>query len=317
MLAIRLPRSINAEPAQELKDERKPKPEEVVMWRCPVCLEMHDWEEDAADCCAEDEGNDDLASIARACCPSCSTQYETYESAVDCCMWLTHSPAERWELARQLRAYGYLWSLRQSQPYRTMGCGAMFTYLTGFRAAEVRPFHLSGITDQGVRVLSAKRKMGEAEVVKLREWSPRLRAVVERAKQTAAAGSVVKSMYLFPNRRGNRTARAAGGRSGRTQCGIGSHRSIGTRPRRSSMRSSTLHAGANRIGCRRPMRARVTRSLTTRNTSPYRTSGRRRSRRSSKADRRTRTTSRRTRTRRRRTDITTGARSNGHRQPSK
>ncbi|USE78882.1 hypothetical protein NDR89_19795 [Cupriavidus gilardii] len=108
MLAIRLPRPINAEPAQELKDERKPKPEEVVMWRCPVCLEMHDWEEDAADCCAEDEWNDDLASIARACCPSCRTQYETYESAVDCCMWLTNSPAERCELARQLRAYGYL-----------------------------------------------------------------------------------------------------------------------------------------------------------------------------------------------------------------
>lgn len=96
----------------------------------------------------------------------------------------------------------YLWSLRQSNAYRTMGCAAMFTYLTGFRAAETRPFHLSGITEDGVRVLSAKRKKGETEVVKLREWTPRLRAVVERSKQTAAAGSVVKSLYLFPNRKG-------------------------------------------------------------------------------------------------------------------
>lgn len=30
-----------------------------------------------------------------------------------------------------------------------MGLEAMFTYLTGFRAAEVRPFHMSGIADDG------------------------------------------------------------------------------------------------------------------------------------------------------------------------
>ncbi|MGT2453740.1 site-specific integrase [Cupriavidus basilensis] len=100
----------------------------------------------------------------------------------------------------------YLWSLRQGQAYRTMGCAAMFTYLTGFRAAEVRPFHLSGLSDDGVRVIGAKRKKGEAVVVKVRDWSPRLRAVVERAKQTVAdtapKKAVVKSLYLFPNRKG-------------------------------------------------------------------------------------------------------------------
>lgn len=100
----------------------------------------------------------------------------------------------------------YLWSLRQGQTHRTMGCAAMFTYLTGFRAAEVRPFHLAGLTDAGVRVVGAKRKKGEAEVVKMRYWSPRLRAVVERAKRTAAETTtkkfVVQSLYLFPNRKG-------------------------------------------------------------------------------------------------------------------
>lgn len=100
----------------------------------------------------------------------------------------------------------YLWALRQSQAYRTMGCAAMFTYLTGFRAAEVRPFHLSGLSDDGVRVIGAKRKKGEAVVVKVRDWSPRLRAVVKRAQQTVvttpAKKVVVKSLYLFPNRKG-------------------------------------------------------------------------------------------------------------------
>lgn len=92
----------------------------------------------------------------------------------------------------------YLWAVRQQQAYRTMGVAAMFTYLTGFRAAEVRPFHMSGLTDAGVRVVSAKRKKGETQTVKLREWSPRLRVVVERAKRDRKIGSI----YLFPNRRG-------------------------------------------------------------------------------------------------------------------
>jgi integrase len=92
----------------------------------------------------------------------------------------------------------YLWALRQEQAYRTMGLAAMFCYLTGFRAAEVRPFHMAGLTDEGVKVLSAKRKRGEAETLKLRHWSTRLRTVVARAKQDRK----VDSLFLFPNRRG-------------------------------------------------------------------------------------------------------------------
>lgn len=101
----------------------------------------------------------------------------------------------------------YLWALRQPQAYRTMGLAAMFTYLTGFRAAEVRPFHMSGIGDEGVMVQSAKRKRGERVVNKLREWSPRLRVVVERAKRDRKVASV----YLFPTRRGGVYSRTGWG----------------------------------------------------------------------------------------------------------
>ncbi|WP_124478368.1 hypothetical protein [Burkholderia ubonensis] len=92
----------------------------------------------------------------------------------------------------------YLWALRQDQAYRTMGLAAMFCYLTGFRAADVRSYDMSGLTDAGVRVVGAKRKKGEAQTVKLRHWSARLRAVVERAKR----GRKVESLFLFPNRKG-------------------------------------------------------------------------------------------------------------------
>lgn len=101
----------------------------------------------------------------------------------------------------------YLWSLRQPAGVRIFGCAAMFTYLTGFRAAEVRPFHATGLTQDGVRVISAKRKMGEEEVSKMREWSPRLRAVVKRAEQTHA----VKRLYLFANTKGTPYTRSGWG----------------------------------------------------------------------------------------------------------
>lgn len=101
----------------------------------------------------------------------------------------------------------YLWALRQPPAFRNLGCAAMFTYLTGFRAAEVRPFHISGVSPEGVRVVAAKRKRGDAEIVKLREWSTRLRVVVARAKQTHHADR----LFLFANSTGKPYTRSGWG----------------------------------------------------------------------------------------------------------
>jgi len=102
----------------------------------------------------------------------------------------------------------YLWTQRQeSAQFKTLGCAALFTYLTGYRAAEVRPFHVSGLTSEGVMVISAKRKKGEEEVTKLRDWSPRLRMVVKRAQQAHGR----ERMYLFANRHGQAYTRSGWG----------------------------------------------------------------------------------------------------------
>lgn len=101
----------------------------------------------------------------------------------------------------------YLWSLRQPSTFRNLGCATMFTYLTGFRAAEVRPFRLDGLCADGVRVVSAKRKRGEIEIVKVREWSPKLRAVTLRAKQTHKR----EREYLFANGSGRCYSRSGWG----------------------------------------------------------------------------------------------------------
>lgn len=101
----------------------------------------------------------------------------------------------------------YLWALRQPPTFRNLGCAAMFTYLTGFRAAEVRPFRVEGLCSDGVRVLSAKRKRGEPQIVKVREWSPKLRAVSLRAKQTHKR----QREYLFANGSGHCYTRSGWG----------------------------------------------------------------------------------------------------------
>lgn len=105
----------------------------------------------------------------------------------------------------------YLWSIRQRQSYRTLGCAAPFTYLTGFRASEVRPCLKTCLTKDGVLVTSAKRKKRETAIVKLRQWSARLRCVVARSLDR---DDKVQSKYLFAaTRRGACYSRSGWGSS--------------------------------------------------------------------------------------------------------
>lgn len=105
----------------------------------------------------------------------------------------------------------YLWSLKQRQNFRTLGCAAMFTYLTGFRAAEVRPFLKEGLQRDGVIVISAKRKKGETATLKRRYWSRRLHCVVQRALQRK---DKIPTKYLFAaTRRGACYSRSGWGSS--------------------------------------------------------------------------------------------------------
>jgi hypothetical protein len=119
MLTIRLPRPVENEPPvtvfAPVTDEKKRsrrRPEEVVQWRCTECYELHDDEDDAAECCPEEDEEVGcggmLLETGQVRCPCCGTANDDYEEAVDCCMWKTHSPVERHALAQQMRTYGYL-----------------------------------------------------------------------------------------------------------------------------------------------------------------------------------------------------------------
>lgn len=101
----------------------------------------------------------------------------------------------------------YLWAIKQTDQIKTLGCAALFSYLTGFRAAEVRPFKIANLTKDGAFAISAKRKKGEKEIYKMREWSAKLRTVVARARQANRANSE----YLFANRQGKAYSRSGWG----------------------------------------------------------------------------------------------------------
>jgi integrase len=88
------------------------------------------------------------------------------------------------EVSRSQVVRFYFWSRRQdNRVERLMGSMALFIYLTGFRVAEVRPLLKSNCKPEGVTAIGAKRKKGRPIVLKIREWSMKLRMVVKRIEQ--------------------------------------------------------------------------------------------------------------------------------------
>lgn len=70
--------------------------EEVVMYRCPECLKLHKWEDDAQECC--EEKKEAVTRGAGANCPVCGEKYITHRDASDCCLWKDIDALTRWAI---------------------------------------------------------------------------------------------------------------------------------------------------------------------------------------------------------------------------
>ena len=83
--------------------------EEVMMYRCTECREIHDDEDDAADCCAPDavEGLHDEEQATH--CPVCALKFNSARDAADCCLWKDIDAPTRWRMADQVNA-GATWA---------------------------------------------------------------------------------------------------------------------------------------------------------------------------------------------------------------
>ena len=71
--------------------------EEVVMYRCTRCDELHEDETDAENCC--EAPTLDASTVAAPACPVCGEKYTEHRSAADCCLWKDLDAYTRWKIA--------------------------------------------------------------------------------------------------------------------------------------------------------------------------------------------------------------------------
>lgn len=77
------------------RQTKKRRVEEVTMYRCPECYELHEWESDAEKCCDKTvAANGDKIE-----CPVCHERHESHRDAADCCLWKDIDAPTRWRIA--------------------------------------------------------------------------------------------------------------------------------------------------------------------------------------------------------------------------
>lgn len=81
-------------------------PEEVTMYRCPVCRQLHDYSDDASECCAPVSTHAEESTTE---CPVCGAAHQDTESAAHCCLWKSMTHFYRLRVA-QLVSDGETWS---------------------------------------------------------------------------------------------------------------------------------------------------------------------------------------------------------------
>jgi hypothetical protein len=79
--------------------------EEVVMYRCCACQEIHEDETDAENCCS---GGDVDGKTSLKNCPVCNEPWAAFRDAADCCLWKDLDAPTRWQIADAVEA-GSTW----------------------------------------------------------------------------------------------------------------------------------------------------------------------------------------------------------------
>jgi hypothetical protein len=79
--------------------------EQVTLYRCPECRELHDDEDDALECCFETSA----AAASSSCCPVCADKAPDHYAAAECCLWKDMALPERWRVATAVRG-GATWA---------------------------------------------------------------------------------------------------------------------------------------------------------------------------------------------------------------
>lgn len=85
--------------------EAKTKRRAVQVWMCSECSDVHDWEDDAEECCAPSKHPEDAPTD----CPVCGKEGYSMRDAADCCLWKDMDAATRHAAADRVEA-GASWA---------------------------------------------------------------------------------------------------------------------------------------------------------------------------------------------------------------
>jgi hypothetical protein len=96
---------IVGEPVADAKTSNRPKPRAIECWRCSECREVHSWESEAEECCADEDAK---AAPTATDCPVCAAKYSEHRDAADCCLWKDIDAPTRYRMADAVEA-GSTW----------------------------------------------------------------------------------------------------------------------------------------------------------------------------------------------------------------
>jgi hypothetical protein len=96
-------------PARKALDGRRSKRSAIECWKCPDCDEVYDDEDEAVECCQDDDHlhtlrDQDGVSL----CPICASSNTDARKASDCCLWKDFDAHTRWAMADRVEA-GEAW----------------------------------------------------------------------------------------------------------------------------------------------------------------------------------------------------------------
>jgi hypothetical protein len=99
-------RQASAEAAEKADGGGRRRP--IECWRCPECLDVHDDEFDAEECCADLEAEKQPTGT-EPYCPVCRLKHVDHYAAADCCLWKDMAPPARWAVAASVER-GSTWT---------------------------------------------------------------------------------------------------------------------------------------------------------------------------------------------------------------
>lgn len=99
----------DSKPAIARDDGAMREVEVVEMYRCPVCRDLHDWEDDAIECCKSEAPQGLHAEEDAKACPVCGQEYTNPYDAADCCLWKDLDAPTRRRMAARVDA-GETWT---------------------------------------------------------------------------------------------------------------------------------------------------------------------------------------------------------------